>query len=333
MLAVISRGATVIEWYTYGPDYAKGDSFSSRPDLLERCARAARFLGKAEEFLYGARWAAHPQVAFVTPRSSEIWGKATGDIAPFEDAKWVYLALRHAHVPVDILSEQQLADSDLNKYWAIYVPGPNLRRDATARVKAWVEAGGLVWTDALGLSRDEANQPLGLIPGDRALKPWGSVAPYHAVGLPPIVGPGWEKDDLTSKRHALGKGEIVVAAPYAGLAYSARVRRPDFDMRADFDLGIRSFIADPVVARGAYRPVTTSEPLVEAVLLEKEGRRSVSLMNWAYKGHELISFEKLKVTVPSDVKSVRSLAHGALALEGGSVTIPRMSEIDLLILE
>ncbi len=332
MLAVVSRGATVIEWYTYGPDYAKGDSFSSRPDLLERCARAARFLGKTEDYLYGARPAVAAEVAFVTPRSSEIWGKAANDVAPFEDAKWVYLALRHAHVPVDILSEQQLAEGGIEKYKALYVPGPNLRRDAAAKVKGWVETGGLLWTDALGLSRDEANQPLGLVPGDRALKPWGTVAPYHAVGFSPIAGPGWEKGDLASATHKVGKGEIVVAATYAGLAYSARVRRADFDMRADFDPVIRALVADPALAR-VSRPVTTSDPLVEAVLLEKDGRRSVALMNWAYKGHEFQPVEKLRVELPAGVKSVRSIVHGVLALEGRGVTLPRMAEIDLLILE
>ena len=66
-------------------------------------------------------------------------------------------------------------------------------------------------------------------------------------------------------------------------------------MRADFDPSIRALIADPAIARGAARPVTTSEPLVEAVLLEKDGRRSVALMNWAYRGRELQGVEKLRV--------------------------------------
>ena len=60
MLSVVSRGVRAFEWYTYGPDYSKGDSFSQSPELLERVARAARFLGQAEPWLYGARFAGEP---------------------------------------------------------------------------------------------------------------------------------------------------------------------------------------------------------------------------------------------------------------------------------
>ena len=111
MLSVVSRGARALEWYTYGPDYSKGDSFSQSPELLEEVARAARFLAKAELCLWNAKYAVEPEVAFVFPRSSEIWGRVgpLGATA-LENAKWVYLALRHEHIPVDILSEQQLAE-------------------------------------------------------------------------------------------------------------------------------------------------------------------------------------------------------------------------------
>lgn len=358
MLSVIARGASVLEWYTYGPDYAKGDSFSQRPDLLDRIARAARFLGKAEDFLYGAKWGVAPDVAFCTPRSSEIWGKAAGDITAFENAKWVYLALRHAHVPVDIVSEQQLAEGHLDRYKTIYIPGPNLRGDAAAKIGEWVRAGGLLWTDAGGVAYDEANQPFKRIPGDRALERWGRVEPYRATDFKPIAGKApvtlaWEGASIEPAvgrevpaggevlgrfsdgtpavvRYGAGSGGIYHVGIWAGLTYSAKVRRADFDMRADFDPVIRSLIAGP--AR-ASRPVVPSDPLVEAVLLEKEGRRSVALMNWAYKGRTLQPVEKLRVTLPAGVKSARSIVHGPLEVREGAVVLPRMEEIDLLVLE
>jgi hypothetical protein len=387
MLAAISRGATAFEWYTYGPDYARGDSFSQRPDLLERVGKANRFLGKAEERLYQARWAGMPEVAFVSPRSSEIWGKATDlDVTAFENAKWVYLALAHAHIPVDILSEQRLAEGALEQYKAIYVVGPHLRRDAAEQLKRWVQAGGLLWTDALGLSRDEANQPTaaiaGLLPlGERTLEQWGKVEGYRAVDFKPLVEKSspahaaiaWDngkgiarigREPLASQGAAVlarfgdskpaavkqrfGKGEIVVVGWWSGLTYSARVRRPDFDMRVDFDSALRHWITAPALERGVYAPVQPSEATVEAVCLEKDGRRSIALMNWAYKSavdqagrpsSVLQSPANLRIRLPGvgELKSVRSLVHGNLRIEGEgrerSVTMPRLDEIDLLILE
>jgi hypothetical protein len=375
MLSVVSRGATVLEWYTYGPDYAKGDSFSQSAELLERVARAGRFLGRAEEYLYGSRRALPAEVAFVSPRSSEIWGKA-GElgITAFEDAKWVYLALAHAHIPVDILSEQQLAEGKLGQYKAIYVVGPNLRRDALAKVKDWVNAGGILWTDALGLSRDEANQacdPFGL--GERKLESWGSVEGYRAVTFKPLtemaVPTGatfsWNKGTIQAAigrvplpagvgecvakfadgkpavtRRKVGKGTVMVAGLWAGLTYSARVRRADFDMGADFDPTLRALIAAPALDAGVSPPVVPSQPLVESVLLEKAGKRCVALMNWGYRhAGELQVADNLRVTLPGlrEGQTVRSLVHGKLTVEGDgatrSVVLPKLAEIDLLILE
>lgn len=360
MLTLVARGAGTFEWYTYGPDYAKGDSFSQRPDLLERVDRAGQFLGKAEDWLYGARWAGPAEVAFVSPRSSEIWGKATDlGVTAFEDAKWVYSALTHAHVPVDILSEQQLAAGKLGQYKVLYIVGPNLRRDAAVRVQEWVRTGGTLWTDALGLSRDEANQPataladlLGL--GKRKLESWGSVPAYHATALLPLKetavpahaslswksGGVWGTGDargavgreaLTPKdgdvlakfadgkpavvRRKVGKGEVVVVGLWAGLTYSAKVRRAEFEMRTDFDQAVRALIVAPALARRAYRPVVPAEPLVEAVLLKNDRRRSIALINWGYRHDRTLQTVKdLRVALPGagDVKSVQSLAHGPL---------------------
>lgn len=378
MLSVVARGVTALEWYTYGPDYSKGDSFSQRPDLLEEVARATRLLGAGEDHLYGAKWAAQPEVAFVSPRSSEIWGKASElNVTAFENAKWVWLALTHAHIPMDILSEQQLAEGKLDRYKAIYIIGPNLRRDAAAKVEQWVNAGGTLFTDALGLSRDEANQPataiapmLGL--SDRKLESWGSVTGYRAAGLKPLtetdapahaaftmggvtLQAGISREPLVSKtaevlatfadgkpaliRNVHGKGDVFVAGFWSGLTYSAKVRRAAFNMRADFDANIRNLIAAPALKKHVSQPVQPEDPLVEAVLLNKDGKRSVALMNWAYQRagttSELDPVKALRISLAGagEVKSVRSLTHGPLKITGNAVVLPSLHAIDLLLIE
>jgi hypothetical protein len=322
-------------------------------------------------------------VAFCSPRSSEVWGKATDlGVTAFEDAKWVYIALRHANIPVDVVSEQQLAEGKLEQYKAIYVVGPNLRKDAGAALKKWVEAGGTLWTDAMGISRDEANQPAhedltGL--KDRKLQTWGSVEPYKATELKPFVekdvpagaavvevgNRNWfpsigrellegNKDQtvlngFADGKHAdalrtLGKGKVYVAGIWVGLTYSARVRRGDFDMSTDFTAaGEHTWLTLPL--DDLPRPVFMSLPTVEAVALIKDGRRSVALMNWAYRregarGEALIPARELKVTLREmgEIKRVRSSKLGELKLnvvEPGiySLTLPTLDEIDLLVIE
>ena len=381
MLSVVARGTRAIEWYTYGPDYSKGDSFSQSPELLEQVARAARFLGKAEPYLYGAKFASQPEVAFVTPRSSEIWSRATDlGLTTFENAKWVYLALLHAHVPLDILSEQQLAEGKLDLYKVIYIPGTHLRRDSASALREWVRAGGTVWTDATGLSHDEANQPasamnemLGL--ADRKLESWGSCEAYHASDLKPFTETDppagaeftWDKAKLHASigreplhpktaevlatfadgkpavtRNRFGKGQAIAAGLWSGLSYSARVRRSDFDMRADFDAALRALIAAPALEQKVWRPAVPGDALVEAVSLSKDGQRSIALINWAYtkaKGDitkgTLQPVQNLRVELPGFVnaKSVRSILHGPLKFTDGAVVVPRLDEIDLLVIE
>ncbi len=162
-LSAAARGARMIYWYTYGPDYKKGDSFSQNPADLVLVSKAARILAAAEDVLYGGTWAAPAEVAIVKPRTSEIWMAWTGNpayTAAWEDAKWTYTALAHAHVPVDPLDEVVLAAGDLSRYKVIYALGPNVTRAAAVALARWVEAGGTLVTSAGGLARDEAQRPL-----------------------------------------------------------------------------------------------------------------------------------------------------------------------------
>ncbi|MBI3854078.1 MAG: hypothetical protein HY293_00140, partial [Planctomycetes bacterium] len=150
-LSAASRGAKLIYWYTYGPDYVKGDSFAESEPALEATARAAAILGKAEDLLYGSAWATAPEIAVVNPRSSELWNRFTGPSpAPFENAKWIYTALAHAHLPVDPLDEVMLATEDLSRYKVIYVRWTNLTAAAAAKLAAWVQAGGTLYTSGGG---------------------------------------------------------------------------------------------------------------------------------------------------------------------------------------
>ena len=135
-MSFASRGGTTLYWYTYGPEYSKGDSFAAKPWLLEEVSRCGRLLGAAEDALYEARPAAPAEVAVVKPRTTTL---LSGNIS---NALWTYAALAHAHTPVDPLDETMLEEEDLSRYKVIYVSGKYLRRAAAEKLMAWVKAGG-----------------------------------------------------------------------------------------------------------------------------------------------------------------------------------------------
>jgi hypothetical protein len=139
-----------------------------------------------------------------------------------------------------------------------------------------------------------------------------------------------------------GKGEAIVAGLWTGITYSATVRRNDFNMQTDFDSVLRKLIAAPAIDRKVYRPAIADNPMVETIVLAKEGRRSVSLLNWSYhrpsgetsKGI-LQTIENLRVDLSGmgPMKSVRSIIHGPLVVTNNFVIVPKMAEIDLLIID
>jgi hypothetical protein len=138
---------------------------------------------------------------------------------------------------------------------------------------------------------------------------------------------------------------VYIAGTWVGLCYSAKVRRADFDMSADFEQSGAGTSMLTIATEWKFpRPVYVERPTVEAYpLVNKAGQRSVAFMNWAYrrtqpKGEALVPETNLKVRLSElgEIKSVRSARHGDLKLEARdgetTVTLPRLDEIDLLIL-
>jgi len=306
-LTALSRQAQVVYWYTYGPDWVKGDSFSELPWALAAVSRAARLVAAAEDVMVEAR-PLPAEIAVVRPRTSEFFENS----ASWENGKWVHTALTHAHLPVDPLDEELLLSADLSGYKAIYVSGSHLRRNVAERLAQWVRSGGTLYTSGWGLARDEANQPLRSMLPVLGLKSrpevelWNDVSRYGAVALAPLrpvrpvpkeaaavrgAGPfaggfqlsiGRETLDPLPEaevlarfgdgrpavtRHAYGKGSACVLGFYPGLEYSVPILKEDYDLARDFDPARRAFVAAPALAAGARPVVDASAPLVEGVLL------------------------------------------------------------------
>ncbi len=337
-LAAVARGVRCIYWYTYGPDWAKGDTFGGNTNVMKIVSRAARLIGEAEPVTWEGRWSKPAEIAVVRPRTSQFFGNS----AQWEDGKWVYAALTHAHLPMDPLDEEFLVSEDLGRYKAIYLTGSHLRRAVVPRLVSYVENGGTLFTGCGGLMRDEAGKLIAeLLPvfGVSArTQPvlWGQVPKYGATSLGAVravsnapadavvsakagaafpLQVGYEKlqplpetevlatfgDGAAAlTRHAFGKGQAWLAGWYTGVEYATGVMKQGYDTSVDFSPEQRDLIAAAARLAGVRPVVETSHPLVEGVrmLNPASGREAVVLMNWARKGRDLVPFTDLTVRLP-----------------------------------
>src|SRR2546423_12640706 len=91
-------------------------------------AELAREIGAAEDLLVPAMLAP-AEVAILYSSAADVW-TAKGNLAYGFDRMHTWLALAHAQVPVDIVSEASVAAGGLAKYKVCYLSGPNLTRAA-----------------------------------------------------------------------------------------------------------------------------------------------------------------------------------------------------------
>jgi hypothetical protein len=309
-LTAVSREAKTIFWYTYGPDWAKGDSLAANLGAAASASRAARLLAAAEDVIYDSKWAVPAQIAVVRPRTSEFFSNS----ASWENGKWVYSALTQSHLPVDALDEGLLETEDLSKYKIIYVSGSHLRVSSAKRLGEWVKAGGVLYTSGWGLTRDEADQPLTImlaplgLRGRGAVEFWNDVPRYGATDLAPLIKikepPTYAtvigRDSFSGSfplrvarevleptpdaevlahygdgapavvRHRYGKGATVVVGFYAGVEYASDIMKPTYDTSKDLDPSKAKYVSGPALAAGVSPVVECSSPVVEGVLLKNQ---------------------------------------------------------------
>lgn len=173
----LARGVKILNSFFYGPSWAgheggpywKSTAWYTKPPMWTAHAALTREVGAVEDLLLTAM-PAPAKVALLYSSASDVWTAGANQAYGF-DRMHTWLALAHAQVPVDVVSEQQAADGLLNGYRVCYLTGPNLARAAADRLKQWVEQGGTLWLTAGAASRDEFNRPLttldALLPAQR----------------------------------------------------------------------------------------------------------------------------------------------------------------------
>ena len=172
----LARGVKIFNNFAYGPSWAtheggpywRSSVWQAKPETWTANAAVVREVGAVEDMLLTAV-PAPAEVALLYSSSSDIW-TIDGNLAYGFDRMHTWLALTHAQMPVDVVSEQQVEkgwlaglrgrEPEPSAYKVCYLSGPNLTRKAAETLAQWVKAGGVLWMTAGAATRDEFNQPL-----------------------------------------------------------------------------------------------------------------------------------------------------------------------------
>jgi hypothetical protein len=386
LLGIAARGVKAFDWYD---DESGRSGMNGQSDKIDRNLRnqgkAARLLGAAEDVLYDAmRVPERSEVAFLSAN------RVNGSAAHFQDAKWVWTALQHDGVVVDVIDEGLIERGDLSGRKVLYLVGVGLRQKAFETVREWVRKGGTLWTDICGMSSNEFGQAIvgveeltgqkthapalwGTDPGYKAtkLEEFGGTEkgkPYEApanavIELKPAVGDGQAKaaigrEKLNAEgaeilatfadgapavigRH-VGQGRVFVVGTYAGLAYSEKVRREDFDMSADFFATARRLVSFAAAQAVTARPAIASVPTVETALVRNGPDAALCLMNWTYRattnGAAHVPAQSLRVALPAIAGAAQVISSAGRAVsiqadgKGSTLLIDRLDEGDTIVL-
>jgi len=237
----VARGAKILMSYFYGVNWgAHTHGWYGTPSVWRANAEIIREIGGAEDLLLPAM-PKPAKTAILYSSSSDIWMMGRNNAYGFERMN-TWMALAHAQIPVDFLSERYIEEGMLEKYQVCYLSGQNLTRTAAERVKIWVENGGTLFLTAGAASRDEFNQPLdiltSIIPAKREEK----------IKLQPFLSSGKFLYALHPKGEvAVGKTKIDVLS-----AKQMLVPRTGADVLATFKDGTPAFVYGRAGKGGVY---------------------------------------------------------------------------------
>ena len=155
--ACLAREAKIFDFYYYGPAYTFFDDWADNLPMVQGVGELTRDLGQVDDLLAEGR-APRAQVALLYSRSWPVWKE---DDTEQCEQMMVYLALLHAGLPVDIVSDEEVADGRFaaRGYKCCYVVNESVPAAAAEALEQWVRSGGRLWCSGWAGLRDEYNSP------------------------------------------------------------------------------------------------------------------------------------------------------------------------------
>ena len=298
------------------------------------------------------RWpGAAAQVALLYSRSWPVW---KDDDTEQCEQMMVYLALLHAGLPVDIVSDEELADGRFaaRAYKCLYVVNESLPVAAAAAVEQWVRSGGRLWCSGWAAMRDEYNTPTDAwtaLLGAQA-RSWKAVGDLKRLGEP-IKVDDWRRPifvretTITRKlpstqpyQTACGAGLVCVAPRTVGKDYmDGRARGGGKTGQGDRLSGRRAAGGD-YRAGGTGRRAAAGEHIGQpdsclAFVDAAQGRRAAREFQRRAGGEN-----DSAVPRPRPVSKLRSLRQGKLTFTAKGqgefeLTMPMSEVTDVLVVE
>jgi hypothetical protein len=287
------------------------------------------------------------------------------------ERKALWLALRHAHLPVDMITDEDLAAGVPDRFKVLYVVGDELLGAAAGPLDAWVRAGGTLVGIGGGGLLDEyrRDQPImrtlyGIADRrrdrfQRSLRPAVDLptakprdvltfdAAHGGLALPvycglerlepaageTVAGRFGDGSPAAIDRK-VGRGRALLVGALPGIAYlQPGIGSRKRGMTLDYPADVRRLIVEPAESAGVRRHATTSDPLVEATLQEGPRGAVVTLVSFRYPdgGPVTVTLAGLP-----EAKQVTSTRRGPLAVTpspaGPQVTLP-VDEGDFLVVD
>lgn len=356
-MMLVARGHTLLYFYDWGPEYTRGavDTWSHIPSVYPQIGRVARAVGPADRILAEGRHEP-ARVAVLYNRTQEYWrGSWAG--AHF-NRLLLYLALQHAHLPTDVIIEENLIPEGLAPYRVVFVQGLNMTRAGLRALREWVEKGGMVIAEAGTGWYDEFDEPMGeaetffgarqrlsglseggFAPADiSGHTPMDeltvSETPWTPAGVLPVVGPKVVLEPLEGAevigRYRDGTAGVVIRRQGQGktllwgvmLGHLYRQNAPLDENRKPtrYTAERRAMIVKAVLEEAGRGRVAFSEPLTEAVLVEHETGLAICLSDFSERPW---AEAVLRIKTDRPVKEVVRARDGPLSWrrEGEQVVI------------
>ena len=351
IFSCVGRGLTWLELYAWGPidGLAEGsNAWSEDQDQYFAVMQAAHALGPADTILAQGRREPR-RVALLYNRSHEICQNGAGRL----NIDWMstFIGLAAAHVPVDVIIEEDLDAEHLAPYDVLLLGGFNLEGRHVAAIHDWVERGGLLVGSGGAARLDVSGDPLPateklfaarqrpMRPGEAAARKtarfeakhlWPETVEVAAKGILHLlepVGDGrgvatYDGGGVAAVEQAVGKGRTLLFGFHPGytLRDSGGTRGP-----------AREWLAAPVIARIGRPRADVDHPSIETTLFEHESGIAVLLSSFGPvpEGERIVS-----VATDRDVREVTSSLRGPLAWkrQGDRIEVrsPPIDRVDVI---